>query len=383
MDELHAKEVTFADLEMFLSFAKNEHFGRTAAELGVSVATVQRSVRALERKLGVNLVEQAGRRVRMLHTGHVLVREAHTVLRARLDAVNTTRADSGHPQRLLRIAHTYSVGLRFVPAVLAELLGTHPELRFRCLQSSATEQGRDGRTALRPPRRGGVHLLDEHPRRQARFLAVLAPAPTLEPLVEGLGTLWHLSSNGYKAYPSGSLTHPTIDAVLALRDRHGSLTASDVASVEARVHPYAATVTGKVRPRTGLDAKFSLTHGVAVALVAGRPGLAHFTDTAAVDPVLAEVRELVRVVADDTLSKRGAAVTISLHGGATLRETVADNRGTLENPLLDSDLEAKFMDVASPRMGAVAAARLLDRCWRAEELADFGELVRSTAGGRT
>jgi DNA-binding transcriptional LysR family regulator len=139
MDELHAKEVTFADLEMFLSFAKNEHFGRTAAELGVSVATVQRSVRALERKLGVNLIEQAGRRVRMLHAGHVLVREAHTVLRARLDAVNTTRADSGHPQRLLRIAHTYSLGLRFVPAVLAELLGAHPGLRFRCRQSSATD----------------------------------------------------------------------------------------------------------------------------------------------------------------------------------------------------------------------------------------------------
>jgi LysR family transcriptional regulator, transcription activator of glutamate synthase operon len=138
MDESHAKDVTFADLEMFLNFAKNEHFGRTAAELGVSAATVQRAVRALERKLGVDLVEQAGRRVRMSHTGHVLVREAHTVLRARLDAVNTTRADSGHPQRLLRIAHTYSLGLRFVPAVLAELLEAHPELRFRCLQSSAT-----------------------------------------------------------------------------------------------------------------------------------------------------------------------------------------------------------------------------------------------------
>lgn len=139
MDESHAGEVTFADLEMFLSFAKSEHFGQTAAELGVSVATVQRGIRALERKLGVRLIEQAGRRVRMLHTGHVLVREAHTVLRARHDAVNTTRADSGYPQRLLRIAHTYSLGLRFVPAVLAELLETHPELRFRCLQSSATD----------------------------------------------------------------------------------------------------------------------------------------------------------------------------------------------------------------------------------------------------
>jgi 2-methylcitrate dehydratase PrpD len=214
------------------------------------------------------------------------------------------------------------------------------------------------------------------------LLAVMAPAPTLEPLVEGLGSLWHLAANGYKAYPSGSLTHPTLDAVLALRDRH-AFTVRDVASVEARVHPNAATVTGKVRPRTGLDAKFSLTHGAAVALVARRPALEHFTDAGAVDPVVSAVRELVRVVPDGTLSKRSAVVTISLHDGGTLRETVTDNKGTPDNPLLDSDLAAKFMDVATPRLGAAAAARLLDMCWTAEALADFGELVRGAAGGRT
>jgi hypothetical protein len=86
------------------------------------VATVQRGIRALERKLGVQLVEQAGRRVRLRHPGHVLAREAHAVLRARSDAVNTTIAESGEPQRLLRVAHTFSLGLGFVPAVLTQLL---------------------------------------------------------------------------------------------------------------------------------------------------------------------------------------------------------------------------------------------------------------------
>jgi LysR family transcriptional activator of glutamate synthase operon len=133
-----ADRVTFDDLEMFLTFARTEHFGHAAAELGVSVATVQRSVRALERKLEVTLVEQVGRRVRLLHSGRVLAREAHGVLRARSDAVDTTLAEAGEPHRLLRIAHTYSLGLGFVPAVLAELLRDRPGLRFRCWQGSAT-----------------------------------------------------------------------------------------------------------------------------------------------------------------------------------------------------------------------------------------------------
>jgi DNA-binding transcriptional LysR family regulator len=139
MDPSSAGPVTFADFEMFVVFAEYEHFGRTAAALGVSVATVQRGIRALERKLGVELVEQVGRRVRMLHAGNVFVREAHAVLRARLDAVDTMRTESGQSRRVLRVAHTYSMGVSFVPGLLAELLRVHPDLRLHCRQGPATD----------------------------------------------------------------------------------------------------------------------------------------------------------------------------------------------------------------------------------------------------
>lgn len=170
----------------------------------------------LERKLGVALIEQSGRRVRMLRTGNVLVREAHSVLRARQDAVNSTLADAGHPQRHLRIAHTFSLGLGFVPRVLAELLGEHPGLRFRCFR------------------------------------------------------------------------------------------VADVRRVGAKVNSKAATVTGKVDPRTGLDARFSITHGIAVALTA-RPRLDHFTDAAAVDTEIASARAVIDVRSDDAVGKRAAS----------------------------------------------------------------------------
>ncbi|MFI5610224.1 LysR family transcriptional regulator [Amycolatopsis sp. NPDC051903] len=134
-----ADDVSFHDLEIFLAFARREHFARAGEELGISTATVQRIVHGLERKLGVELVEQAGRRVRLRHAGHVLRQEANTVLRARSAAIATTRAESGDPTQVLRIAHTYSLGLGFVPTVLARVLEKHPELRFRCHQTSSTE----------------------------------------------------------------------------------------------------------------------------------------------------------------------------------------------------------------------------------------------------
>ena len=78
------------------------------------------------------------------------------MLRARQDAVNSTLADAGHPQRQLRIAHTFSLGLGFVPRVLAALLEKHPGLRFRCWQGSATDVDR-GAAAGRGRR--GVHIV--------------------------------------------------------------------------------------------------------------------------------------------------------------------------------------------------------------------------------
>jgi 2-methylcitrate dehydratase PrpD len=209
------------------------------------------------------------------------------------------------------------------------------------------------------------------------FLAVLTPDPAPDKLVERLGEQWHLPVNGYKAYPSGSLTHPAIDAVLSLRNEHG-FAAADVKRVRAVVNSKAATVTGKVDPQTGLDAKFSLTHGVAVALLAPRPRLEHFTDTAATDPEIAAVRELVDVESDAAMGKRSAVVTVELADGTSLTHRVEANKGTPANPMTDADLSEKFTDNAAPRLGTAAAAALLAACWAADAAADFADIVAMT-----
>ncbi len=208
------------------------------------------------------------------------------------------------------------------------------------------------------------------------FLAVMSTDPAPDKLVEGLGEQWHLLANGYKAYPSGSLTHPAIDAVLALRAMPGFAT-GDVKRVQAKVNSKAATVTGKVDPQTGLDAKFSLTHGIAVALLT-RPRLDHYTDTAAVDPEIAALRELIDVQSDNAIGKRAAAVTVELADGTVLTHIVAANKGTPDNPMTDDDLSQKFLDNVEPVLGADAATALLAALWAADAADDFANLVAMT-----
>jgi 2-methylcitrate dehydratase PrpD len=209
------------------------------------------------------------------------------------------------------------------------------------------------------------------------MLAVMSTDPSPEKLLEGLGAQWLLSANGYKPYPNGSLTHPAIDAVLQLRAQYG-FTADDVKRVRAEVNAKAATVTGKVDPRTGLDAKFSLVHAVAVALLARRPLPEHFTDSAAVDPRIAGVRELVDVVSDPATGKRAAEVTVELVDGTSHTCRVDDNKGTPNNPMSDGDLSEKFTDNVAPRLGAEAATALAAACWAVDSADDFAAIVRRT-----
>jgi DNA-binding transcriptional LysR family regulator len=98
-------DVGFHELEIFLEFSRSEHLGAAAEALGYSVSSIQRAVRILEKRLGVPLVQRDGRRVRLLHTGHVLADHAAHVIRARSEAVNAVLVAAGRRQSKLSIGH--------------------------------------------------------------------------------------------------------------------------------------------------------------------------------------------------------------------------------------------------------------------------------------
>jgi 2-methylcitrate dehydratase PrpD len=210
------------------------------------------------------------------------------------------------------------------------------------------------------------------------FLRVLSPDPDPAWLTEGLGSSWHLPTNGYKAYASGSLTHPAVDAVLAIHARN-DFAPDDVVRIVATVHPYAATVTGNPAPATKTQAKFSLQHCVAVAVHAGRLTPADFESDVVDDPAVVRLRGLVEPVVDQGSGKRAATVEVVLADGQVLRESVRDNRGTPDNPMTDDELERKLLDVAVPVLGAGRATELAALAWRVAELDDVAALIAATA----
>lgn len=124
------------ELTIFSAFAQYEHLGRAAEALDLSVPAVQRAVRAIEMRLGVPLVRRDGRRVRLLHAGRILADQAARILRARDEAVDAVMLAAGRERHVLRLGYMYSLGLRVVPDLIADVLAHEPDVRVELVHGA-------------------------------------------------------------------------------------------------------------------------------------------------------------------------------------------------------------------------------------------------------
>jgi DNA-binding transcriptional LysR family regulator len=113
MDRLETRELAY-----FLAVAGELHFGRAAAQLGIAQPALSKTVRQLERRLGVTLFERTSRAVALTEAGRVLSREARLALDAvSAAALRTQRAGTCDPRVLLAMKPGGDAGL--LPAILA------------------------------------------------------------------------------------------------------------------------------------------------------------------------------------------------------------------------------------------------------------------------
>jgi 2-methylcitrate dehydratase PrpD len=137
-------------------------------------------------------------------------------------------------------------------------------------------------------------------------------------------------------------------------------------------------LTGKKAPATGLEGKFSVYHACAAAIVHGGAGEKEFSDEVVRDPVVSGLAARVSARADATIREEEARVRMTLRGGRVLEKHVEHAIGSLERPLSDAQLEAKFRALTEGRIPRDQADRVISICWSIGSLKDAGELARAT-----
>jgi 2-methylcitrate dehydratase PrpD len=195
-----------------------------------------------------------------------------------------------------------------------------------------------------------------------------------------LGKRFEISFNTYKPFACGIVIHPSIDGCVQLRSAHG-LRAADIERVELRVHPLVLELTGKRAPTSGLEGKFSVYHACAAGLIFGHAGEAEFADGVVTRADVVALRERISARADEAIDEAAADVTVTCSGGRKLHLFVPHAIGSLERPMRDADLAAKFHGLVDPVLGAARAAALIERCGKAAAASDVRGLTAAARPG--
>lgn len=212
------------------------------------------------------------------------------------------------------------------------------------------------------------------------FLQAFGTPRDPDALVADWGQAFQIELNTYKAFPCGAVTHAVIDACLQLRAHHG-LRPEQVDSISLRVHPLALALTGKTSPASELEAKLSIYHTAACAIVYGTVGVKQFGSKCIHDPRVVALRGKISASVDDGFARDEAHAVITLRSGETLQEHVRHALGSIHRPLSDRDLEMKFRDLAQPVLASAAIDELIAMLWSLESISDAGSISRIAVGG--
>jgi 2-methylcitrate dehydratase PrpD len=210
-----------------------------------------------------------------------------------------------------------------------------------------------------------------------------AAAKDYSRIVGSLGTRWESRYSSFKPYAAAHVLHPYVDAALRIRSEH-RLTPADVARIECPVASYIVGIVcepleEKLAPATDALCRVSLQHTLAEAFCFGSLGRTAYEDARRTDPDVQALARKVSYHVDPDFPGPGqfkGALRVTLNDGRTLVDVQEHNRGSVENPMSDAELRAKFDDNAGRLLSAAARDRLVHALQHAERLEDASALVK-------
>lgn len=199
-----------------------------------------------------------------------------------------------------------------------------------------------------------------------------------EILTRGLGEEFEILKIYFKPYPSCRYVHYAVEATLEIIKRYG-ISAKDVDSIHIRTHLNAKQGSDIPDYKTPLHARLSIQYGVASTLLRGKAGLREYTEESIRDERVRELARRINIDVDPEIQRlypnpRSLILELKTKDGIVLSHRVDYPKGDPENPMSDSELEDKFLDITEEPIGRERSSLLLERLWKVEEVEDMREL---------
>jgi len=214
------------------------------------------------------------------------------------------------------------------------------------------------------------------------FFQVFGGGADLDRLIPVLGRPYTMVNPGssFKPYPCGSLSHPTMDAMLKAVVDH-DLKPAQVNAVRVRA---GSNVLDPLRYRIAtneLEAKFCLPFLMASLLLRRKAGVREFTDEFVRSAPVQQMMPRVTNVFDAAIEARGfdkirSIVEIDLVDGRTIVQAADERyRGGPDKPFTQTELHEKFTDCAQLTLPQARITEAIEAIEAVDRLRDIGALV--------
>lgn len=213
------------------------------------------------------------------------------------------------------------------------------------------------------------------------LLRAVSGDPDMLPLTSGLGEHFELLTTGLKPYCCCAGQHTVIDAVAQLQHEHPHLTPAAVRRIRVLQNDREVDAVGLiVEPADITSAQFSAAFGIALRLVRNANGFSDYMNARLDDEELLTIARKVTYERTPTASPLPGdgpcQVSIELENGSVLSAVVRSARGTIANPMSESDVIAKFHSLADEPLGEERAGQVVEIVMNLEGLPDSHQLAQ-------
>jgi 2-methylcitrate dehydratase PrpD len=193
-------------------------------------------------------------------------------------------------------------------------------------------------------------------------------------LVAGLGERYEIEHTGYKFYSVCRFIHSTLDQLLDISATH-RFGAQDIERLDVWLPHTQVPIVDNNTLTT-----HNLQYAVAVALTDRVVGRAQTSAERRADPALTDVASRVVLRGDDELERLypthwPSRIELRLQDGRTFSSELHDPRGTTFNPVTDTDIENKFLGMATQVISEDTARQIVKTVQQLEDLASIRELT--------
>jgi DNA-binding transcriptional LysR family regulator len=127
----------FSELNAFVAVARHRSFSKAAAEIGLSLPTISQTIRSLESKLGIRLLNRTTRSVAPTEAGEQLLLQLQPALESVDEALLALDAFRGTPRGMLRLNVGRMAAMKLIAPLLARFMDEYPEVNVEVVVDDA------------------------------------------------------------------------------------------------------------------------------------------------------------------------------------------------------------------------------------------------------